>query len=646
MHAPEAPKMIRTLLAHHARDLAAVLLVATVTGLSGPAFAGSRAQEPAVEQNTMSGPPVMAVVSVKDQRISVYDAHGGAMRSRISSGRTDYETPVGIYSVLEKNRDHYSNVYDAAAMPFMQRITWSGVALHQGELPGYPASHGCVRLPYSYAEQIFPITKVGMRVIITRDSIAPVEMTHPALLQPAPIVEHTAAMPIAYETQERTGSVFQADVRNWPERQAEMDALKAIASSKATDAELTKGPVEDIKTLQASKIKERGAVAKLLKATEKSKKIADDKAARADRELAAAKDPAKIKRPETEKTKADAYVIKTAEALTTAKTNVLAATTDRERRRTERAERVAERVNQKAINDAARTARELTAAQSPLRYKKQEEALAKAAEAAAAAGKKHTEAAAVVQAANAGLAKIAQDLAAAVARMDAAVAAASEAERKTYPVSMFVSLKTQRVYLRQGHQPIADMPVTIADPGKPIGTHVFTAVDYEKGANAVRWTAVSLARRPLDSLPQLSSKAERRSDFAPEPYPTNVAVASAALDRVTLPPEMLARVSQSVWPGSSLIVSDEDVSKETGNSTDFVVLISGEPQGGIKRRPKPKPAPIYYYNGYNGYSAYSSGGYYSWNSNPNYYKPNTPPRYYDRYGRPVRIQKKPVSNWW
>ena len=131
----------------------------------------------------------MAIVSIKDQRVSLYDANGGALRARVSTGRTDYETPVGIYSVLEKQKEHYSNVYDDASMPFMQRITWSGLALHGGVLPGYPASHGCVRMPNDFAEQIFPLTKIGMRVIVAHDDVAPVEISHPLLLKPPPAVD-------------------------------------------------------------------------------------------------------------------------------------------------------------------------------------------------------------------------------------------------------------------------------------------------------------------------------------------------------------------------------------------------------------------------------------------------------------------------
>ena len=144
----------------------------------------------------------MAIVSIKDQRVSLYDANGGALRARVSTGRTDYETPVGIYSVLEKQEEHYSNVYDDASMPFMQRITWSGLALHGGVLPGYPASHGCVRMPNDFAEQIFPLTKIGMRVIVAHDDVAPVEISHPLLLKPpSAVINSASATSASYDAQ-------------------------------------------------------------------------------------------------------------------------------------------------------------------------------------------------------------------------------------------------------------------------------------------------------------------------------------------------------------------------------------------------------------------------------------------------------------
>src|SRR5262249_45058857 len=130
--------------------------------------------------------PVMAIVSLRSQRITVYDAKGWIMRAPVSSGQKGRETPAGIFSVIQKVEEHYSNLYDDAFMPHMQRITWSGIALHGGVLPGSPASHGCIRLPYDFAEGLFDTTMVGIRVIVAPGDVAPIELAHPLLLQPKP----------------------------------------------------------------------------------------------------------------------------------------------------------------------------------------------------------------------------------------------------------------------------------------------------------------------------------------------------------------------------------------------------------------------------------------------------------------------------
>jgi hypothetical protein len=109
------------------------------------------------------------------------------LRAPVSTGQTGYETPAGIYSVIGKEAEHYSNLYDDAEMPFMQRITWSGIALHAGQLPGYAASHGCVRMPYSFAEQLFDLTKMGLRVIIVPRDVAPSDIEHRSLFKPTTI---------------------------------------------------------------------------------------------------------------------------------------------------------------------------------------------------------------------------------------------------------------------------------------------------------------------------------------------------------------------------------------------------------------------------------------------------------------------------
>ena len=117
--------------------------------------------------------PLTLVVSLSRQRVSVYEGMNRIAEAPISSGRQGYPTPTGIFTILQKNRIHYSNLYDSAPMPFMQRLTWSGVALHAGHLPGYPDSHGCIRLPFGFARELFALTRLGTRVIVTREDPAP-----------------------------------------------------------------------------------------------------------------------------------------------------------------------------------------------------------------------------------------------------------------------------------------------------------------------------------------------------------------------------------------------------------------------------------------------------------------------------------------
>ena len=131
-----------------------------------------------------TGTPIMAVVSINQQRITVYDAQGPMLQSPVSTGKPGYETPPGIFTVLQKKVEHTSNVYLDARMPYMQRITWSGIALHAGILPGYAASGGCIRMPMSFAPLLYGRTKLGMRVIVMRDDIRPADIVHPALFQP------------------------------------------------------------------------------------------------------------------------------------------------------------------------------------------------------------------------------------------------------------------------------------------------------------------------------------------------------------------------------------------------------------------------------------------------------------------------------
>src|SRR6476619_5247167 len=184
--------------------IATLAATAALTALTAapPADAAPRQVRP--EHTTegaaprVAGEPIMAIVSIKSQRVTIYDADGWVLRAPVSSGTAGRETPAGVFSVVEKDKDHRSSLYDDAWMPHMLRITWNGVALHGGPLPGYAASHGCVRMPFGFAEKLFDKVRIGTRVIISPSDTEPVEFSHPALFVPKS--EAIAAAPARAET--------------------------------------------------------------------------------------------------------------------------------------------------------------------------------------------------------------------------------------------------------------------------------------------------------------------------------------------------------------------------------------------------------------------------------------------------------------
>ncbi|HJU31263.1 MAG TPA: L,D-transpeptidase family protein, partial [Hyphomicrobiaceae bacterium] len=190
-----------------AYGLAIVLLAAsTITaqaadGRVSRAWKGKRhaPAEAAKAERDKSKPPAqvhLAVVSLSRQRITLYGAGGFRTEGAVSTGMRGFPTPSGVFSILQKNRYHRSNIYSGAPMPFMQRITWSGVALHAGVLPGYPASHGCIRLTHGFAAQLWGMTKVGARVVVAPEDVAAVEIAHSKLPRPSlrPVQERPDAV--------------------------------------------------------------------------------------------------------------------------------------------------------------------------------------------------------------------------------------------------------------------------------------------------------------------------------------------------------------------------------------------------------------------------------------------------------------------
>jgi hypothetical protein len=178
------------------RPLALVGLSLLVLALAplDPALARFRRTEPPAPaaSGPLAGLPdkprgtIILAVSLAEQRLTIWEDGVVVGRSMVSTGVVGHETPRGVFTVLQKKRMHRSNIYSNAPMPFMQRITWSGVALHQGHVTGRPASHGCIRLPADVAKKLFGYTRMGARVIITDQPITPADFAHPKLFAALP----------------------------------------------------------------------------------------------------------------------------------------------------------------------------------------------------------------------------------------------------------------------------------------------------------------------------------------------------------------------------------------------------------------------------------------------------------------------------
>jgi hypothetical protein len=465
-------------------------VLAALIGLLEQASARGSGSERAIQEVETRNPgdPILAIVSLQRQRITIYDAQGWILRAPVSSGQKGRETPAGIFSVIQKEAEHYSNLYDDAFMPHMQRLTWSGIALHGGVLPGYAASHGCVRMPYDFAERLFDLTQMGLRVIVAPTDPSPVEIAHPALPRPKP----------------GAGALVLA-------RNAEV----ADATAKFNQARLAAGT--------------------------------------AYREATAALAPVRI--AENQKIKAEAQ-------LTAAETALSTAATDE-------AKQAAEDAKAQATARIADLQTQLDSAKAQLQVRIDARTAARDA------------------------------VAAAEAAQTAAAEAARQAAHELEPVSVLISRKTQRLYLRQGFEPIFDAPITITDPDRSFGTHVFTAMERTGADDSVRWTVVSLeGPRPqaADAVaPHGRAVAHNGRDTELAPAPASADDAKAALDRITIPQDVLDRIP-GVLPRSSLIVTDEGPSSETSKGTDFVVVLSDAPQGGIKGRRR-APAQEYGYAG-------------------------------------------------
>ncbi|MFM9934996.1 MAG: L,D-transpeptidase family protein, partial [Novosphingobium sp.] len=482
------------------------------------------AAKPQVEAPRPASGPFIAVVSLRNQNIAVFDNNGLYTRSPISSGRSGFETPRGIFSIIQKNAEHFSNLYDDAPMPFMQRITWSGVALHAGNLPGYPASHGCIRMPHSFAQKLFDVTPMATRVIVTSGAAEPVAFSHPRLFsptyiapsEPVPAKPEDVAPPMAAGPAIRVAGTMPPDttaMRLGAPLPAETElppapvlprSIPPAVSARLLDAQRVEAhktvaarnkALQEAKALHAAKAREVASVIRGFALAEKQKAQAERRLNAAQVARAAAKTEAAAVRAEEAEVKAQEAIDQAVQALATGDAPALAAKADIDRLA------ATIRETEAALTEAQKTARAL--------------------------------------------------------------------DRKAKPISVFVSRKTQRVYLRQGFEPVLDMPITIKDPRTPIGTFVFTVMGVDHNAGQAKWTVVAVTDPAAQSRDTATGPKRGKPVF--EPAPAAGTGAARALDRIELPPAVLQRIAESMRAGSSFIISDEAISPETGKGTDFII---------------------------------------------------------------------------
>lgn len=498
-----------------------------------PAHAAPRQQRsvapPAVQQTPE---PLIVVVSLRRQRLTVFDKDGGVVEtSPVSSGTAEFPTPTGIFSVIGKEVEHESNIYDGAQMPFMQRLTWTGTAMHAGHLPGYPASHGCIRLPHGFSEKLFGITQINTRVIVTSDDAAPRPISHPKLFVP-PVEPLPANQPMVQAVISKVASLAVTPVLAAPMPAANPGQLRPTARAKAKFAD-TARLFDAIKPAEAA----RGVVWENVKA--------------ANRALEAAKSDINSLQSAIEDAGRDAEKLKKAKGV--AEAQLAAVMKKAEAARTQaaidavaKAEDAAEvrLLDAVAKHDAAIEAAGLLRSGMPVLTSKR-------------------------QAAETARRALDDDLKRSNQALKDAQAAYSVSKREdnrySKPVSVFVSRKEQRLYVRQGFDPVLEVPVVIDQPSEPLGTHLYTAMSVKNGT-ALTWSVMSFnmgeAEEPV-----------RRGKGQPQATVKTPSTAARALDRIQFPPEALEAISDVVKPGSSLIISDDSTSQYFGGGTDFTVSV-------------------------------------------------------------------------
>ncbi|HET7888700.1 MAG TPA: L,D-transpeptidase family protein [Bradyrhizobium sp.] len=522
-----------------------------------------------VEKDAKPQGPLIISVSIAQQRLRVYDANGLFAESPVSTGMPGHSTPMGVFSVIQKQKFHQSNIYSGAPMPFMQRITWSGIAMHAGVVPGHPASHGCIRLPMAFAVKMYGWTRMGARVIITPGEVTPANFSHPLL----------AAMKVPPQPVAAQETKADAAPLQMPEKPAAQAIDVALSADTAIELRPSVGHTEDVRAASeaSSKIKTAdasGAMPVAIPASAVSDTVAKREPAPSQTEVAAPDktDPAK---QEAARIAAEADARQEQSASSAAKEPSATKNGEAASAPTKPSQDGAlEAQTTKAVDGATKPAEPV--ANLPAKLETASEATKpgddKPTDAATSAPSDTSKGASVPPPADAPLKG---DL-----KNDFAKAYLGPPIKKTEQIAVFVSRKDSKLYVRQNFAPLFDVPVTISADERPLGTHIFTAQTDKADGNVLHWSVVSLpapskaaTRHADETHTSHGRKIASTASLEAKPGPAPDSPAEA-LDRLNLPAEVMAKIYEAVSTGGSIIVSDQGIAGgETGEGTDFIVSL-------------------------------------------------------------------------
>ena len=509
--------------------------------------------------------PLIISISIIQQKMRIYDANGFFAETPVSTGMPGHSTPMGVFSVIQKHKFHRSNIYSGAPMPYMQRITWSGVAMHAGVLPGRPASHGCIRMPMAFAVKMWNWTRMGARVVITPGEITPSSFSHPLLASVRASPQPTAA----------------DEPKPTAPRAAKADKMDPDASTFAgthVEPRSTVGHDDNAKPA----VDETRASALQRRTADASNAGANPPVSMSDATPAGGRTMVS-EQAVFDKTGDSPYIeaVKSKVEPDTANHDDVASSDDRSaddnRAEGKSSEAGGEAVKVEAapiVTNKAEVA-EVAAQMDDVKARPSKADASKASDRTNEkpdGGVKAVAAPAVPPELDKDQARPSDILKAGPPKVDPA------ASRRAGQIAVLVSRKDSKLYVRQNFAPLFETPVTIAPSDRPLGTHVFTAQVDKHDVNVLHWSVVSLPaptqyadRRGEDQRSSSRRKFAATVPIKVRPLPDGPA---EALDRLTVPADAMARIAEALSTGGSIIVSDQGVGVgETGEGTDFIVSL-------------------------------------------------------------------------